>query len=679
MILAETTHLLGHIAGVDFPDSLFLAPLADRPDELRRRAGTALKRILSADADEHPVLFLIDDAEGLDVPTWHILEELCRTQSHFCLMVAGDTAIGPRVTALAASGGRTDLAIDPLSEADVAAMIRILLPDLDSVPDKLVTGLTQKSLGNPSALREMVLSLVEQGLVHDSGNGIEVDLDQLPTGAQAGTLDEAIAARLDRLEPEERFVLACASIVGERFWDRAILAQQRQEAGSPSADLDPLEIWPDDHDADAVQGVLRRLTTKGFVESLGESQAIPGSHEYRFQLDRMRDAVYASQDENTRVARHTAVAKWLAVTAETHREGIAALIAPHLEEAGWLHRAGRAYLEAAAYERARLRTRTALTYIDKALPLIPEEDVVRRIDALHELGTLETILGHYDNAIAAFTEMLDHAYRTGSLGKGGAALSRIARVHRQRGEEERAQSLLERALEMFRKAHDVRGVASTLDDLAQVLHLRGEQDHAVPLAEEALAIRREHGDQHGEAVSLFTLGSIALSRGDLEEADRYFSAALSIHDEVGDRERSIKAHNALGIIAYENDNVGGAIHEWRSALARAREIGARREQCFLLNNIGEAQIAEGHHAEAERALQEARELAEDLTDKRALADIARNQALLALRQDHSNAEAQFEEAMGLAEDYGGLEAMARAHRALGQGRAHREDTAAEDL
>jgi tetratricopeptide (TPR) repeat protein len=379
--------------------------------------------------------------------------------------------------------------------------------------------------------------------------------------------------------------------------------------------------------------------------------------------------LYARLDEDLLTRRHAAVARWLAVTAELRREGVAALIAPHLEKAGLLQRAGRAYLEAAAYEHKKMSTAAALRYVEKALPLIPTDDVVRRIDALHEHGSLLTTVGRYDEAFDAFTEMLRLAWTIGARGKGGAALNRLARVHRMRGEDDDAYALLSRALELFRAAGDLRGVASSLDDLAQVHRLRSETELAIQAAGEALEIRRAHGDRRGEAVSLSTLGGVELTRGNLDLAHQFFTEALDIRRDIGDLEGQAQSHNALGIVAYERGDRETAILSWRNALTQSKEMADRRSQCFLLNNIGEALLAEGRLDEASGSLAEAKEHADELGDRRAIAEVTRNLGRLAVKSHDESAEELLSRALVLAEEYGGKDLIALAHRALGELRA----------
>ena len=667
--IAETTHLLGHIAGIPFPSSPFLDPLEQRPDELRRRAALALRKLIEGEASRRPVLVLLDNMHVTEQDGWDLLEVVCSAQAHVAVVVAGDVGTIERASKLTPTGGVATGPIAPFSEADVAAMLLVLLPALVAVPEPLVAAVTHRSRGNAGALKELVLGLVEAGVFVPAPGGLEVDMPRLEGGDLPVSMEDAIRARLARLDPLERATLDRAAVVGETFWEGALLAQMRSERESPGDATDPASLWPDDEDEAALRGAVARLAEKGFVVSVGQWD-LPGAHEFNFVHAGTRDLLYREQDELNRVRRHAVVARWLAVLAELRREGVAAMIAPHLERAGLKARAGRAYLEAAAYERSKMRTTTALRHIERALPLIDPDDTARRIDAHHEHGSLLTTLGRYDEALAAFAEMLRLAWQVGARNKGGAALNRIARVHRQRGEDRMTQELLNRALALFRDAGDMRGVASTLDDLAQVQRLRGDVEAAIAGATEALEIRRAHDDRRGEAVSLTTIGSIELGRGNLDAAGGCFEDALAIFQTFGDREGVMRTLNSLGILAQERGNLDAAIERYRAALAEAREMADRRGESFALNNLGEALVAAGKPEEAQSSLEQAKSLALELGDLRAEAEIERNLGIAALKLDDADAaEKILKRALSLAEAYGSREMIALAHRAIGQVRA----------
>lgn len=666
--VAETTHLLGHIAGVPFPDSPFLVPLEGNPEELRRRAQAAFRRLMQGDAQKRPILVLLDNMHEAEADAWELLETLVGGDGHISVVIAGGPPTAERALRVPARGGVATGPIAAFDEEDVSAMLLVLLPTLTGTPEPLVSAVTHRSQGNPAELRELVFSLMDAGLFRETDDGLEADLDLLARGTMPVTSEDAVRARLSKLDALDRATLDRAAVVGHVFWSGAVLAQMRSERDAPGNLSDPATLWPDDDDENALLASLARLEERGFIERSGASD-LAGTREYVFVHAATRSLVYDETKAELRTKRHSTVARFLAVRAELSREGVAAMIAPHLERAGLNARAGRAYLEAAAYERAKLRTSAALRFVEKAIPLIDVHDVARRVDALHEHGSLLTTLGRYEEARAAFTEMLRLAWQLGAPNKGGAALNRLGRIERQRGADEGAQKLLERALALFRRAGDLRGVASTLDDLAQIQRLRGDRDAALAGAHEALQIRRAHADQRGEAVSLYTLGTIELGSGHLATGEGFLQQSLAIRQTINDIEGITQCQSALGILAYETGDRKSAIAAWRDALMHARETGDRRSQAFLLNNIGEALTAEKEYAEAADSLAEAGELANALADLRAQAEIERNIGILALSRGDDEAARILEHALLLAEEYGAPEAKALAHRAVGQLRA----------
>ncbi len=665
--IGETAHLLGHFAGIPFPDSPFLMGLEDRPEELRARELAALRRLFTGDAAQRPTLVLLDNMHLADDEAWTILEALLGVDAGIAFVVAG-SAIAERASTLQAPGGTAIGPIAPLGEAEVASMLQILLPTLTEAPEPVVAALTHRSKGNPGALRELVFALVEAGLFTRSDEGIVPNLAKLEDGSLPVTMEDAIRARLERLDELERRTLDRAAIVGSVVWDRAVLAMMRTERNAPDATDDLAQLWPDDEDEEALGGALERLVEKGFLEGFDDPD-VPFARAYRFIHGPSRDFVYKEIDPALRRRRHQTVAEWVTNAVERSLESLAILAAPHLEKAGHLSRAGRAHLEAARHEHAKMHTQGALRSVERALELLDDEELSRRVEALHIHGSLLSTLGRYDEAIAAFSEMLRISWRVGARGKGGAALNRIARVYTNRGDLEAARGPLVRALQLFRAASDLRGVASSLDDLAQLDHLRGDLDGALDAATEALTIRRQAQDARGEAVSLSTLGLIQHSRGNLDAAEEAFRAALQLRESVGDRAGTMQSLNHMGIILFERGDRDASEAAWRACLQEAVQMADRRMQAFVLNNLGESLFRADKPEEARALLLEAQGVARELADKRVLAEVERNLGLIALAVDDDHTTEILERALQLATEYGGKEAIARAHHAVGRGYA----------
>ena len=661
-LVSETTHLLGHVAGVPFPDSPFLQTLAQRPSELRTRAARAVTRFFEGEAESRPLLILLDDMDNAEREAWEVLEELLRTKSPIEVMVTGAPPLLEQVNEL--SNKRSVLAaqLEPLTQNDVTAMIKTLVPELVSVPESLAVVLTHRSRGNPETLRELLLALFEGGLFVKTAAGLEVHLARLEQGALAVTMDDVIRARRDSLEAHEREVVERAAVVGEVFWDGVLLALQRAESALPGQDDDPIEIWSDPQDERLLGRSLSLLKERGFVVRIEHSD-IPGFSEYTFQHAGTRRVIYGDLSEEVRVRRHTVVARWLSMNRRLRPEGVAAVLAPHFEHAGASARAGRAYLEAAAEERARLRTTMALRYVEKAVSLIDKQDVAYRMDALHERGSLLSLLGRHDEAEATFRDMLRLAWTLGARGKAGAALNRIARIYRDRGEKSRTLHYLEAALKLFREARDMIGVASTFDDLAQVHRSEGNVEPALAAAKQALEIRMRENDKRGEALSLNTIGDIMLDRGDFASARARLKEALELRDAIGDHEGALRTRMALGRLAYYQKKLDDAVAIYRMSLDRAREMSDHRLQSALLNRLGEALSASGNREEAETALREAEELAKKVQDQQMLAEIECNLGLLALDAGRKEADELIDYALSLARACGSMEASAMAHRA----------------
>ena len=195
----------------------------------------------------------------------------------------------------------------------------------------------------PSALRELVFALVEAGVFLKGEHGLVPDLARLEGGDLPIDLEDAIRARLARLDDLERVTIDRASILGEVVADRGLFAMMRSERAAAPPSSDPLGIWPDDEDELALVHALLRLEEKGFLEPI--ESALPGNREYRFVHGETRRFVYAHLSEEQRLSRHATVAHWITTSLDIEREGVAALAAP-TSRRRMAVRAARAYLMA---------------------------------------------------------------------------------------------------------------------------------------------------------------------------------------------------------------------------------------------------------------------------------------------------------------------------------------------
>lgn len=662
--VTEVSHLLGHLAGIPFPQSPVLRSLEGDPQRLHMRIHRALQRFIEADAGHDGLVWIIDDLHHASSEALLLLADLVTSleeSSPFVIVAAGL----PSLQGTLKLEDDWQVTLGPLDGESMARLFGLLLPGLPEPPLELTEAAVDRAKGNPASMRELARLLLESGVIDASTEPWRTDLSRLAASDLPVSLEDALRARRRRLDSRTRSVLECAAVIGEVFWDEAVLALLR--GTDPGKEVtESAQIWPDDSETMSLESTLRRLEDAEFLIPL-EGSEFPRIREYAFRHAGLRDQVYAEIDAARLRRYHLLAAQWFESSTIAMREQFLEPIAEHWENAGERHRAARVLIEAAGHARARSINQKAIRLFERGLAGLTDQDRILRMEALHDLGSVYELVGDYALAMERLTAMLRDAWALVNRGKAGAAFNKMGRIHRARGDYPAARAYLQRGLQLFRAADDIRGVASSLDDLGNLYWLLGHYQRALDHSAEALEIRRSLGDRRGEAVALVNIGHIEAARGYLSEADACYREALDIARGVGDRDTECKALNAIGVVFHHRRESDRAIELWRTALAIAEDIGDRRMQSFLLNNLGEVLTAAGDRAAAERYLLDCEALAEDRDDRRVLAEVYRNLGtLMMLHNEVSQARSYLERSLKTAREMGSKEAVGLALRGLGQ-------------
>jgi tetratricopeptide (TPR) repeat protein len=104
---------------------------------------------------------------------------------------------------------------------------------------------------------------------------------------------------------------------------------------------------------------------------------------------------------------------------------------------------------------------------------------------LSGLGLVETIAGDYDNAESDLAEALDIFRRAGDRWGLASTLWRTADLAVARGDLDHAEAALQEALSVLGATQRERWLASTLAGLAEIALLRGNTEHAAALLADA--------------------------------------------------------------------------------------------------------------------------------------------------------------------------------------------------
>src|SRR5262245_39007772 len=181
------------------------------PPQRRQRTLQALKRVLLRESQVQPLLLVFEDLHWIDSETQALLDGLVERLPTAQLLLL----VNYRPEYQHGWGSKTyytQLRLDPLPPASAEEFLAALLGD-DPGLAPLKQLLIARTEGNPFFLEESVRTLVEtQVLVGEHG---AYQLAQaLPTSQVPATVQAVLAARIDRLPPEEKRLLQTAAVVG---------------------------------------------------------------------------------------------------------------------------------------------------------------------------------------------------------------------------------------------------------------------------------------------------------------------------------------------------------------------------------------------------------------------------------------------------------------------------------
>lgn len=640
--VGEVVHFLGGFVDLRFPESPFLRAFEDNARQYDEIARTVFRRFVEVDATVSPIVLVLDDLQWADDDTLQLIEDLGEGLAGSPVMLvacARPELIVRRPGWCQRAGDHTKVELRNLEPADSARLIRNLLARCDGVPRDLIEDAVEQTGGNPFFLEELVRLFLANGTIDTSGTRWRIDPDRAAETELPISVEEAIEARIAALDPAERDLLEKGAIFGNVFWLSALVALTRCErlfsdASSSKTPPPPPVGWADDGLKAQFQARLRDLVERDYLLELPpEDSTIPGDVEIVFKHNLERDLIAKMIDGDRRRRYHRIAAQWLDTKLSDRSEEQLEFLAQLYERGGDVRRAAFCYLAGGDKARARYANEQAVEFYGRGLAILDYDDALARIEALHNLGDVLALMGRTDEAAVRFQEMLRTAWLLDHTAKGGAAHGRLGRIHRQRGDYDRALEHFKIAYELFEKAGDRRGVAGALDDIGKVHWLRGAYPTALEHHRRALAIRRALGDKRSIALSLANIGHVHHDSGQFKAAIDQFREALDLRREIGDRVGVVQSLCDLGAVHEADGNLEAARAIFEEGLRTAKEIGDRFGQALVLGRLGQVELELGRHGEAQGHVQAAQEIAIALGDRLGQAECARRLAELALAQN----------------------------------------------
>jgi class 3 adenylate cyclase/tetratricopeptide (TPR) repeat protein len=548
---------------------------ADDPEEGR----WAVRKLFERLARGRPLVVVFDDIHSAEPAFLDVVEHVAdwsREAPIVLVCLARPELLDVRP---AWGGGKlnaTSVLLAPLSDDECSQLIANLLDRAD-LDRRVQARIIEAAEGNPLFVEEMLAMLIDDGLLGRSGDRWIAAADAA-TVSVPPTIRALLAARLDRLDGDERSVLERASVEG-RVFHRGALLELVDDDVRPTAD--------------------HRLSMLVRRELIGPEEAqFSGDEAFRFRHLLIRDVAYESMPKELRAALHERFADWLERRAGDRFGEYEEVAAHHLEQA-YRHAAelgpvtvreralaGRAatlMIDAARRASDRGDVGAQVSFLRRATDLLPSDDSTR-VAALVELGTVIAPLEGYGRAEEFLTAAADAAAATGDERLRQHALLELSMRRGWADPASRAvdwRELAERAIVTFEQEGDHAGLARAWRHLGLLHQIQLRWDAERAALETALAFAGQAEDER-EARSIRTGIVTSMVWGPMpvpEALDRL----EQMYAEV--RLRPLSAANTLEGIAHLRA-MQGEFDEARRLLAEERFVLTDLGQPFRIATAG---------------------------------------------------------------------------------------------
>jgi class 3 adenylate cyclase/tetratricopeptide (TPR) repeat protein len=664
------------------------------PAQRRQQTLDAVRRLLLREAREQPLLMIFEDLHWIDSETQALLDGLVESLGSARLLLL----VNYRPEYQHAWGSKTyygQMRLDALPAESTGELLEALLgddPGLAPLKQLLV------KRGNPFFLEETVRTLVEtKALAGERGRyrlTQPVHAIQVPPTVQA-----MLAARIDRLAPEDKRLLQIASVVGKDV---------------PFALLQAIAELPD-------EALRRGLDDLQAAEFIYETGLFPDL-EYSFKHALTHEVTYGGLLQERRRELHARIVEAIETL---HRERLG----EHIERLAHHALRGEVREKAAHYLRqaggkaaARSALADALGWFEQALAVLetlPDSGsrLEQAFDIRLELRPVLLQLGEVRGTLERLREAEALAERLNDDRRRGRVCALLMNIHSLLGDLDDALASGAHALAIARELADLELRILTTSYLEQAHYLRGEYERVAELATANLAalpadrVREYFGgvappsvyDRAWLVMSLAQLGRFAEAAEDEAEAIRLAEpthhaftvglahfAASALHLLKGDwaKARSLIEH---GLAVLRTANLvplivpAVATSAWALAqLGEAREALDRLKEGAQLLERHAASGFVGQRAWAYHALGRAGLLLGRLDEARRLGDRAVESSQghhgfvahvlhllgdIATHPDRFDAEsgqAHYRQALALAEPHGMRPLVAHCHLGLGK-------------
>jgi predicted ATPase/class 3 adenylate cyclase len=568
----------------------------------------AIRRLIEWVARHRPLVLTFDDIQWAEPAFLDLLDFIVRSMQRVPVLVvclARNDLLEEHPEWLTQLPATTTIRLAPLERADTFALIDDLL-GAERIDDGLRSRIAEAGDGNPLFVEEILQMLREDGAL----------VEHAPTAASIAvppTIHALLAARLDRLNPDESLVVRAAAVIGKTFSWGAV------------AELVPDSVRP------RVGAILQSLVRRQLIAP--DQSPFVGEDAFRFHHLLVQETAYRETSKAARADLHARFAGWLEREVGDRVREFEEIVAYHQERAArFLRELARAGPEldrlvdgahvalAGAGRRALARgdVSAAANLLSRAHEVVAPNDR-RRAEIAPDLAEAIMETGDLQGA----ERLLAEATATGDRGLEAHAQV-VALVLREFTEPERrsqeALEILEGVTPVFEELGDDLGLARALRLMADIHWTRGRYADVDALLERAIEHARTAGASAEEAASLREYAGSGLYGPTpvpdvIERCERISRASDNRAAAAGALRTRGVAYAMLGRFEEGRALVGESAHV-------LEDLGLRLRAAFVSDAAGYVETLAGDHPAAERALRAGYDTIEEVGERAYLSTVS---------------------------------------------------------
>ncbi len=562
------------------------------PLERRDRLWQLIRRLVLALAQRRPVLIVLENLHFVDEHSHTLLHAWMHRPHGLPLLGVCTTRPGPRAEATRALRGVQTI---ELRELDPSARRELIVRRFEDPEDAepIAAAILARTGGNPLFIEETLADLLRRGILGWNAGGRQLQVRQRGATLELHpSIEAALHARIDALDPEARALVDAAAVLGQTFRvaEVAILT----------------------HASEA--DVARKIGALGEHGELGLFAPVSAARfaSARFTTVSLHEVAKLHLAPASAEALHREAAT-IKLGRADHRPGRDdGPIADHLVQAGMPEEAIDPAMRAARAARDVAGNVEAYHYWSLALRASGADDP-RRWEALLAREAILQAWGRRRAQGADIRQILQLAEATGERAREVVALGRLLRFYLECGRVARAAGLYPRLESETAQLPGDEASAPRRAELGELgcdlMTRLGRLEEAESLARDALQFCPTGPRGVLQRCRLHTgIGRVQLARGRLGEATASFEATLELARSAGHRRAEAEALNSLGEVVGLSARYQEAVDHFRAALQIDRDLGDRAATGIKLANLGIAYTAIGLYRRAERHLRKALEL-----------------------------------------------------------------------